>query len=77
MFTAFDHFACCILTLADSQNVFELLAPSLQMGMMKEHVRGPIKFCETIALDMLRKTRAEELVHNLAFHSVNVEVKQR
>lgn len=47
------------------------------MGMMKEHVRGPIKCCETIALDMLHKSRAEELVHHHAFHSVDVQVTQR
>ncbi len=74
MFTAFVPLACCFLTRADSHNVFELLAPSLQMGMMKEHVTGPITRCETIAFDMLHKTRAEELVHHLAFNSVDVQV---
>jgi hypothetical protein len=77
MFTAFVPLACCFLTLADSHNVFELLVPSLNMGMMKKHVKGPIKCCETIALDMLHKTRAEELVHHPAFHSVDVQVNQR
>ena len=47
------------------------------MGMMKEHARGPIKCCETIALDMLHKSRAEELVHHPGFHSVEVQVNQR
>ena len=69
--------AGCILTLDDSLYVFKLLVPSLQMGMMKEHVRGPIKCCETFALDILLKTRAEELVQNRGFHSVDVEVRQR
>jgi hypothetical protein len=58
--------------------VVELIASPLQMGMMKEHVRGPIKCCETIASDILHLTRAEELVHNPEFHSVNdVGIKHR
>ncbi len=77
MFTAFVPLACCFLTLADSHNAFELLAPSLQMGMMKEHVTGPINVAKIFALDMLHKTRAEELVHHFAFHSVDVQVNQR
>ena len=47
------------------------------MGMMKEHVRGPIKCCETIASDILHLTRVEELVHNPEFQSVDVGIKQR
>ena len=47
------------------------------MGMMKEHVRGPIKCCETIALDVLLKTRAEELVYQPQFRSVDIEMKER
>ena len=47
------------------------------MGMMKEHVKGPIKCCETIASDILHLTRAEELVYNPAFQSVDVGIKQR
>jgi hypothetical protein len=47
------------------------------MGMIKEHVRGPIKCCETMASDIVHLTRAEELVHNLAFQSADVGIKQR
>ena len=36
----------------------------MQMGMMKELVRGPIKCCETLAQDMLYKLRAEELLYH-------------
>ena len=76
MFTAFATLAFSLIILADLHNVFELLVPSLQMGMMNEHGRGPIKCCETIALDMLHITRAEELVHHPAFHVVDVQVNQ-
>ena len=52
--------------------------PSIfQMGMMKEHVRGPIKCCETIAADVLIKTRAEELVFNPEFKSVGMDINLR
>lgn len=47
------------------------------MGMMKEHVRGPIKCCETIAADVLLKTRAEELVFNPGFKAVDMGLKRR
>ncbi len=47
------------------------------MGMMKEHVRGPIKCCETIAQDVLLKTRAEELVYHPQFRSVHIKMKER
>jgi hypothetical protein len=42
------------------------------MGMMKEHVRGPIKCCKTLAADICLQTRAEELVYNEHFHPVEV-----
>ncbi len=47
------------------------------MGMMKEHVRGPIKCCKTIAFEILHKTRVEELVDNSKFYFVDAEIKQR
>ena len=47
------------------------------MGMMKEHVRGPIKCCETIASDVLQKTRAEELVFNPQFKAVDLNINIR
>jgi hypothetical protein len=47
------------------------------MGMMKEHVRGPIKCCETIAADVLHKTRAEELVFNPGFKAVEMDTNLR
>lgn len=47
------------------------------MGMMKEHVRGPIKCCETIAADVLNKARAEELVFNPGFKSVDMVINLR
>ena len=42
----------------------------MQMGMMKELVRGPIKCCETLAQDMLYKLRAEELLYHAEFNPV-------
>ena len=57
--------------------VVQIIASPLQMGMMKEHVRGPIQCCETIASDMLHLIRAEELVHHTEFKSVDVGMKQR
>ena len=50
---------------------------SNQMGMMKEHVRGPIKGCETLAADLCLKMRAEELVYNEHFHSVEQVSRNR
>ncbi len=47
------------------------------MGMMKEHVRGTTKCCETIASDILLKTRAEDLVYHPRFHSIDLEIKER
>ncbi len=44
----------------------------MQMGMMKEHVRGPIKCCETIAKDILLITRAEALLYHPGFTIVNL-----
>lgn len=40
------------------------------MGMMKEHVRGPIKCCETLAQDILYQLRAEALLHHPDFNPV-------
>jgi hypothetical protein len=40
--------------------------------MMKEHVRGPIKWCETLAADICLQIRAEELVYNEHFHPAEV-----
>ena len=53
------------------------LSSLFQMGMMKEHVRGPIKCCETIAADVLYKTRAKDLVYHLGFKVVDTVMKQR
>ena len=47
------------------------------MGMMKEHVRGPIKCCETLAADMCLKMRAEELIYNEHFRSVEQVSRSR
>jgi len=47
------------------------------MGMNNGHVRGPIKCCETIATYILHLTRAEELIHNPEFQSVDMGIKQR
>jgi hypothetical protein len=49
----------------------------IQMGMMKEHVRGPIKCCETLAADICLQMRAEELVFNENFHPVEVTTATR
>ncbi len=35
------------------------------MGMMKEHVRGPIKCCEKLAQDILYQLRAEASLHHV------------
>jgi len=43
------------------------------MGMMKEHVRGPIKCCDTLAEDILRITRAEALVYHEHYHAVELD----
>ena len=43
------------------------------MGMMKEHVRGPIKCCETLAEDILRIARAEALVYHPHFKPVELD----
>jgi hypothetical protein len=45
----------------------------MQMGMMKEHVRGPIKCCETIAKDILLLARAEALLYHPGFTAVNLK----
>jgi hypothetical protein len=42
----------------------------MQMGMIKELVRGPIKCCETLARNMLYKLRAEELLYYAEFNPV-------
>ena len=47
------------------------------MGIMNEHVMGPPKCCETIVLDILIKTRAEELVYHPDFHPVDLEIVER
>ena len=44
----------------------------MQMGMMKEHVRGPIKCCETIAKDILLLGRAEALLYHPGFTSIKL-----
>jgi hypothetical protein len=44
----------------------------MQMGMMKKHVRGPIRCCETIAKDILLIERAEALLHHPAFLGVTL-----
>ena len=44
----------------------------MQMGMMKEHVRGPIKCCETLSTDIVLKSRAEELSYHEEFKPVEV-----
>jgi hypothetical protein len=54
-----------------------LLLRVLQMGMMKEHVRGPIKCCETIAADVMNLTRAKELVFNPSFQPVKMGITKR
>ena len=50
---------------------------SIQMGMMKEHVRGSIKCCETLATDMCLQLRAEELVYCENFHPTDQVSKSR
>ncbi len=45
----------------------------MQMGMMKEHVRGPIKCCETIAKDVLLLARAEAFLYHPGFTAVNLK----
>ena len=47
------------------------------MGVMKEHVRGPIKCYETIDANVMSLTRANELVYNPEFQPVNMDNKQR
>ena len=47
------------------------------MGMMKEHVRGPIRCCETLARDIFLQVRAEELVHNRNFHAIHINQLRR
>ena len=49
----------------------------VQMGMMKEHIRGPIRCCATLALDLLLQGRAEELVYNINFEPVDQNVIAR
>ncbi len=44
----------------------------MQMGMMKEHVLGPIKCCETLCTDILLKTRADELSFHEEFKHAKV-----
>jgi hypothetical protein len=40
------------------------------MGMMKEHIRGPIKCCETLAQKILYQLRAEALLHHPEFNPI-------
>lgn len=40
------------------------------MGMMKEHVRGPIKCAETLAADVCLKSRALELAYHEDFKAI-------
>ncbi len=47
------------------------------MGMMKEHVRGPIECCETIAKDILLIARAEALLYHPGFTAVNLNYSVR
>ncbi len=42
------------------------------MGMIKEHVLGPIKCCETLFADIVLKSRAEELSYHEEFKTVEV-----
>ena len=52
-----------------------LICALMQMGMMKELIRGPIKCCETLAQDTLYQFRAEALLHHSEFHPVeNVSI---
>ncbi len=51
--------------------------PFIQTGMMKEHVRGPTKFCETLAEDMLRIARAEALVYHQHFKAAELNSIRR
>jgi len=44
---------------------------------MKEHVRGPIKCCETLAEDVLRISRAEALLHHPHFKAVELDSTRR
>ncbi len=44
----------------------------MQMGMIKEHVRGPIKRCETLSMDIVLNSRAEELSHRKDFKPIEV-----
>jgi len=43
------------------------------MGMMKEHICGPIKCCETLCADILLKLRAMELSIHKEPMPVNVD----
>ena len=54
-----------------------IIMASMQMGMMKEHARGPIKCCETLAADSCLQTRAKELVCNENFHPIEVTTTRR
>lgn len=47
------------------------------MGMMKEHVRGPIRCCETLARDILLQVRAEQLVSNANFNAIHSNLSRR
>ena len=44
---------------------------------MKDHVRGPISCCETIAKDVLLMERAESLQHHPGFGAVKVHEHDR
>ncbi len=45
--------------------------------MMKDHVRGPIKCCETLAEDMLRISRAEARVYHPHLKAVELDSTRR
>ena len=46
---------------------------TLQMGMMKDHVRGPKICCETIAKDILLIARTEALLYHPGFTAANLK----
>ena len=46
--------------------------------MMKEHIRGPIKLCEKLALYMIYQLRAEGLLHHPDFNPIkNISLSSR
>ena len=54
-----------------------LLVRGLELDMMKERVRGPIKCCKTIVAYVMNPTRAKKLVYTPGFQPKNKGTKQR